>query len=63
MGFISGVATHSDGCTLYTLLHNLLEIHNTVVVKPGEPDKERQPSQPEPSKPGMLTQLNSTNKH
>ena len=34
-------------------IHNLQEMHNTVgVYKPGEPDKGRKPSQPEPSKLG-----------
>ena len=39
-------------------------MHNTVgVYKPGEPDKGRQPSQPEPSKLGKGKMYNNTRKH
>ena len=54
---------HSDG--VHTIcIHNLQEIYNTVgVYKPGEPDKRRQPSQPEPSKLGKGKMYNNTRKH
>ena len=44
-------------------IHNLQEIHNTYTVgvcKLGEPDKGRQPSQPEPSKLGKGKMYNTS---
>ena len=51
-------------CTHSICIQNLQEMHNTVgVYKPGEPDKGRQPSQPEPSKLGKGKMYNNTRKH
>ena len=57
---------HSDGYTLYICIHNLQEIHNMYTVgvrKPGEPDRGRQPSQPEPSNPGKGKMYNTSKQY
>ena len=60
------VSVPSESWVHTICIHNLQEIHNTYTIgvcKLGEADKGRQPSQPEPSKPGKGKMYNTSKQY